>query len=110
MGHMGPCVTFFGACLRLRSNCHLDADSLQPLAQLRNLKALLFFHCSGLTTSCMELFLRAAVQGNGLEVQLYPSASGSCGEREEEVKEIHAMYHSLVHSLGAKNVPLLRCG
>jgi hypothetical protein len=89
----------------LRRKCQLDPDSLQPVAQLCNLQELYFWECTGLTTSCLESFLRAAVQGSGLEVYI----NFGEGKEEEAVEEMLAMYESLVESVGAKNVPILDC-
>jgi hypothetical protein len=81
-------------------HCHLDAGSLQPLAQLCNLERLCFLECSGLTTSCMESFFKTAVQGSGLEVIV----DWSCLE-EGGLEQLKATYDSLVQARGANNVP-----
>jgi hypothetical protein len=82
--------------------CHLDADSLQSVAQLRNVKELYLFDFDGLTSSCMESFLRAAVQGSRLHIM----TSGSI--TAEERQQRRAMYENLIESLGAQNVPRWR--
>jgi hypothetical protein len=90
-----PCGTYLHPCRK----CRLDADSLQPVAQLRHLNNLWFYACDGLTTSCLESFLRAAVQGSGLHIMTVGLPT------EEEKRQRRAMYESLIQSKGAQNVP-----
>jgi hypothetical protein len=82
---------------------HDQAAMLQPLAQLRNLKELWLNDCTGLPTSCLESFFRAAVQGSGLEVIV----DRSCLE-EGGLEQLKATYDSHVQARGANNVPTLR--
>jgi hypothetical protein len=55
-------------CLFLHSNCALDPDSLDPLAQLASLRELSLFVCTGVTLASLERLISTSEQGCLLEV------------------------------------------
>jgi hypothetical protein len=74
--------------------CKLDANSLQPLAQLPDLRQLTFTFCTGLTTAAVKAFLTAAQLRHRLRIVILEDHSLS-------KEDMESTYETLKQELGA---------
>jgi hypothetical protein len=97
------------------SECTLDPDSLEPVAQLGNLRWLGLYSCSGITLASIERLFSTSVRGRLLKISvsccpdLTPIPSHRWwSDYAEHKRELAAMHERVLAQRGRQDTPVLK--